>query len=297
MRALLAFLLFCSVEGSAWLLGEGVLNAPAGLILFGFACICVGVTLTAMFRRGTVADRRVSPWALMLTSVAAIGVPAVLTAVSRQHLGASTVLAAWCFLPAVVAGREFFQHVGLNTAGEEGTLGWALCGVGGELLLLPVSLPSSSEGRFALIMLLTGVLFAGVASPRLFDLLRGRGSLLNLGGVSLASGVFVTFTASLWIWFDRSLLLDSQASLSVLAVLKILVETACLLVFLRSVKPLMYSTRVLFAPALGVLEGAAVFRTGLSMRMIVGVLLVLVATTVLWRKDQEDVTPSISLSA
>jgi drug/metabolite transporter (DMT)-like permease len=163
----------------------------------------------------------------------------------------------------------------------------ALVGLAGLLLLLPLELAGSLRGRLMLALVAAAVVVVGVASVRLYGLLRGVPFVGAVAVAGLANGVFLLGCSAargefFWRWSD----LASAVSLSSLADV---VEILLIVWLLREMPPLRFAARYFLIPLVTVVESFALVRPELTARMGFGTaLLAAGAGMLLWLKDVDD---------
>jgi hypothetical protein len=212
---------------------------------------------------------------LGLGSILLLGVPATLAGMALGGASEVTVAALFGLAPAVVvvlvAGFEAGAGEG---SGARGLLMPALAGLAGILLVLPVETPGSwREVEFAGIALL-GVLMAAAASVWMYRLLRdfsaveaavvcGAANAVLFLVVFAVSGLGGVGWAAGWSW----------GALGVEAVKAVgfdLPQVVLLVWLLREIAPVRFAARFLVIPLLTVIEGFALMRPEISLRVAGG---------------------------
>jgi drug/metabolite transporter (DMT)-like permease len=263
-----AFAGLCVLLSSAWLLPAESMDMPSPMEQQSCFYGIVGL-ISAMFAyRGLRARWREQEWLwlhLAGVSVLLLGLPSVLGDWVSQGMSDITRAAFFGLVPFVVVvvamGRDLEPGVRRFFAP-------ALAGFGGVLLLLPFGFPTSVRGQWTLGVLLMAIVMVGVASEWIYRLIRGFEMMEALAIVCLANAVFLAACHFAGLPFSGSWSVAS--SLISIHSLYRLMELLLLVWLLREMSPVRLAARYLVVPLFTVLEGFAFLRPGLTVRMGVG---------------------------
>ena len=152
MPVLLIFAVLCAWEGSQWLLPAMALDPLPFLwsSAAAFGVVAGGVALGRWRKGGWL-----GAWGAL-----ALGVPAMLLSVAQRYFAVEVAVAALAGVPVVVVVAA--QGIGATEDGAGEALLPAVAGLAGALLLVPVRLPSSSNGWIGLGLDVLAVVLAGV---------------------------------------------------------------------------------------------------------------------------------------
>jgi hypothetical protein len=262
-----AFALLCLQLSAAWIIPVATGLLP-GLERQSVIYLAIGLTaLLFVKRQPALQGLELRWWGLAFGSVVLFGVPAVVIEWA-SGVPSSGISALFAMVPIVVV-------LAVATSGDEGgvrrLLPWALAGLGGVLLLLPVDVPGSARGRVMMAGLLAVVVLVGVGSVWMHRLLRSFRVVDAVSVVCLSNALFlmvwcVVSGSFVWGWTA----LASSVSVSSLVGL---VEVLLAVWLLREMRPVHFGARYLVIPWLTVVEGLVVLRPELTVRMGVGVVL------------------------
>jgi drug/metabolite transporter (DMT)-like permease len=163
----------------------------------------------------------------------------------------------------------------------------ALVGVGGFLLLAPLGFSGSVRGWLMLMVVVLGVVLAGVSSVWLHRLLREVELVDAIAVVCLANAFFllgcsVVMEQPLWRFGEFA----SVASISSLVDV---VEVVLIVWLLRGMQPVRFAARYLVIPLVTVLESYVLVRPEITVRLVCGtVLLAAGAGLLLFLRGGED---------
>jgi hypothetical protein len=144
----------------------------------------------------------------------------------------------------------------------------ALAGLGGLLLLLPLSFSSSARGWMMLAVVCSAVVLVGLSSVWLYRLLRGLAFANSIAVVGVANAVFLLG----WSAFHEEFVWRGDGLASVVSISSLADVTEVLLItwLLREMCPVRFAARYLVIPLLTVLESFVVMRPEWTVRMGVG---------------------------
>jgi hypothetical protein len=169
----------------------------------------------------------------------------------------------------------------------------ALAGLGGLLLLLPLSFSSSARGWMMLAAVCAAVVLVGFASVWLYRLLSGFPLADAIAVVGLANAVFLL----VWSAVREDVVLRGHglASVMSLASLVDVVELLLIIWLLREMLPIRFAARYLVIPLLTVVESYVVMRPEWTVRMGFGTALLAAGagTLLFWKASEEE--PVLSL--
>ncbi len=208
-------------------------------------------------------------WKALLVGAGLLALPAcgaALRGVAGEPLNRT---AALCFVPVMVAVLSGIADDGPSPEWWPG-----LAGLGGALLIFPLTLPSSVAGYAGLLLPGSGVAVACVFGRRLQSGAPWTPMWLLAGGAGglavLEAGRRVAGGASGQNFSPWAVVLDALV--------------AGLTVFLVSrVSGLRYASRYFAVPLLTILEGLALGVSGLTLRLGIGLLLLAAAVVAVWR--------------
>jgi hypothetical protein len=280
-----AFGLLCLVAGSRWMVADQWPELGSTLRSEAFACggLAVLAVAFAAVRRRARPGLRGGVW-LALAGVGLLAMPAfgtVLRGAAGESLNRAVAL---CFVPVMVTVLR-----GIRSDGAAVSLWPGLAGLAGALLLFPLALPSSVWGYLGLLLPPLAVSVACAALPRLSREMSGAwaAAVLFLGGAAgpwAVEGARLAIPGSAGTISPWAVALDgAEAALAVLAVLQ--------------VDEVRYASRYFAVPLLTVLEGAALLRSGLTVRFGFGLALLAVGSAALWRRrDTAETMPGLHLT-
>jgi drug/metabolite transporter (DMT)-like permease len=301
------FFALCAMGASSWLVDNAWPSTLPTAIRPVLDDLLMAIVIGAVGWKGLA---RGSLWSwdgvkLAVGSVLLLGVPATLAGVALGGASEVTITALFALAPiTVVVFVSNFNLGGDEAAGANKLLGPALAGLGGTLLLLPVSTPESwREGGFAAIAAL-GVLIAAVAGDWMYRLLRDFDVIEAALICCFANGFYflavfaVSFLtaggdgASRWdgVW-TRDVLIVEIAK----ALLFNLPQIVLLVWLMRDVAPARFAARYLVVPLLTVVEGYVLLRPGIGVRAIGGGALMVFGVWRLLTASQREGEPGLVL--
>jgi hypothetical protein len=194
------------------------------------------------------------------------GVPMVVVEYARGNMPAISRSALFALVPVVVVmAVAFGESAEREERGARLFLMPALAGLGGLLLLLPLSFSSSPRGWIMLAVVCAAVILVGLSSVWLYRLLRGFAFADAIAVVGLANAVFLLVWSAVReevVWRGSGL-----ASLVSFGSLTDVVEVLLILWLLREISPIRFAARYLLIPLLTVLESYVVMRPEWTVRM------------------------------
>ena len=290
-RAYGAFLLLCLLLASEWTL-EFVFPGSQSRSLFGQGIAYALLALAALpFSRRT---SRLQPRSLCIqiavTSVLFLGLPAlVLTVV--QGISSAVISALFTLTPAIVV------LVAASLSNERRDLRSlllpSLIGLAGALSVLPLTLPASFSGWITFVSILVIVILAAIAAVRLHPLMRSRPFVPALM-IAMASNALLLL---MWLTLRHEISLSSidlAPQTAALVALR-LMEALLILWLVREMMPIQFSARYTVIPFLSICEGGIIIHAGLTLRLIIGAVLLLLATCWLLFAGDKPQTETLSL--
>ncbi len=287
-----AFAALCILAGTSWVIPDvanglprlqqqGILFGAIGLIALLFTGRRLWFGLAGLLRI------RLAAAAVMF-----FGVPIVAGECARGSVPAIAISALFAMAPVVVV-------MAVASAGEAEERGArrflvpALAGLGGLLLLLPLTFPGSIRGRVLLAILGASILLAGLASVWMNRLLRGFGFAEAIAIAGLANAAFLLGSSA--VQGEVAWRLNGIVSIVSLSSLVDTVELLLILWLLREMAPIRFAARYLAIPLLTILESFVLAPPEWNVRMVLGTVLLAVGVGMLlfWKADDEETTLSL----
>jgi drug/metabolite transporter (DMT)-like permease len=269
----IAFVVLCVLSGTSWAIPA---ESSGGLpplqqqgVLFG----AIGLTALLFAGRGVWSGGR---WLEYLRLAAAgvgfFGVPIVVAEYARGSVPAISRSALFALVPVVVvmavASGESEER---EERGARLFLMPALAGLGGLLLLLPLSSSRSARGWIMLALVCAAVVLVGLASVWMYRSLRKVGFAAAIALVGVANAVFLLVWSSAGedlVWRGNGL-----ASVISIASLADVIEVLLIVWLLREMMPIRFASRYLMIPLVTVLESYFVMQPEWTVRMGFGIAL------------------------
>jgi hypothetical protein len=274
----IAFSLLCALSGTSWAIQDKMDGLPVlerQGILFG----AIGLIASLLARRKAWM-RRGRGWYVQV-SVAAVGLyglPIVIGEYSREYVAGNVRGALYAMVPVVVV-----LAVAAGSGGEERGvrrfLVPALAGVGGLLLLLPLSFSKTIGGWVMLFVICTTVVLVGVMSVWLYRLLPDGELDVEFAVLGFANAAFLLG----WSAVHEDMVWRASGLASVVSVSSFVdvVEVLLIVWLLRVMPPVRFASRYLLIPLLTVVEGFFVVRPELTVRIVSGTVLLAAGAGVL----------------
>ena len=244
---------FSLLVGSEWLL------SPISGLVRGMVFAAVGIFAAAVNR-----GRWPGGWVrLAVASVLLVGVPEMMVGWGLGHTSSNLWAVVLTVVPVMVV-LVVAQSAG---DGVRRLLVPALAGLGGILLVVPLDLPGSVNGRLALGMLISSAVMIAIVSVWIHRLLQG---------FSLLQALSIFCVANALILLARGFVAGTEWSLSWVGWVAALVqagEVVLLVVLLRRMVPVRFGARYLVAPLVTLVEGYVLLRPALTWRLGFGVAL------------------------
>ncbi len=216
--------------------------------------------------------------------VGVFGVPIAVVVWTRDWVAETNRSALFAMVPVVVV---LAVAAGADARGARRFLVPALAGLGGLLLLLPLSSVGTVQGWSMLALVMAAVIVAGVSSVALYRLLRGVRLVEALAVAGVANCGFLLVCSVVrgeFAW--RGGALTSAVGFASLADG---FEIGLIVWLLRGMPPVRFASRYLLIPLVTVLESFVVVRPEPTARLGFGTALLAVgAGMMLWLKDVEE---------
>jgi drug/metabolite transporter (DMT)-like permease len=269
----LTFGALCLLSSSAWIVESFGASTLPSLERQGLLYFVVGLAAQLLSGKGLLLRIRQQSWTrLIVAGLGFFGIPALaielasgtVPEVSRSALFALVPIVVVVVLSAVEAG-------GAAERDARRSLAPALVGLGGLLLLLPLSFSSSARGNAMIAVVCTAVILAGIASVWLYRLLQQFKLADAVALVCLSNAVFLLICGCVReaIVWDRGSLLSLLSWSSLVDVTEVLL----LLWLLSRMPPVQFASRYLLIPLLTVLESYILVRPPLTLRIGAGTIL------------------------
>lgn len=289
-----AFAALCVLVSSSWLLPVGANDGSSSIEKQSCFYGVVGLVALVIAHRRLWIRLREREWVsvqLAGVSVMLLGVPVVTREWARGSVPDVTQAALFALVPfvvvAVAMGREPIEG---EEFGIRRFFAPALAAFGGALFLLNFNFPATFRGRLVFVVLLLAVVMVGFASAWIYRLLRRFGMIEAFAIACLSNALFLVacglFSGESW---------GGAISLVSLSSLSYLLELILLVWLLREMSPVRLAARYLLVPLLSVMEGMAIWRPALTLRMGAGMLLLAggVGYILLSRRQNSDAVLSI----
>jgi hypothetical protein len=288
----IAFSLLCALSGTSWAIQytmDGLPSLERQAILFG----AMGL-IAALFAGRRAWVRRGGGWYARVgaAAVGLFGLPIVIAEYSREYVAGNVRGALYAMVPVVVA-----LTVAAGSGGEERGvrrfLVPALAGVGGLLLLLPLSFSKTVGGWVMLFVICATVILVGVVSVWLYRLLPDGDLDIEFAVAGFANAAFLLG----WSAVHEDMVWRASGLASVVSVSSLVDVIEVLLIFwlLRVMPPVRFASRYLLIPLLTVVEGYFVVRPELTVRIVSGTVLLAAGAGVLLFFDAEREERILSL--
>jgi drug/metabolite transporter (DMT)-like permease len=269
----LTFGALCLLSSSSWIVEPYGASTIPSLERQGLLDFVVGFAALLLSGRGSMLRIRQQSWTrLIVAGLGFFGIPALaielasgtVPEVSRSALFALVPIVVVVVLSAVEAG-------GAAERDARRSLAPALVGLGGLLLLLPLSFSNSARGNAMIAVICTAVILAGIASVWLYRMLQQFELSDAVALVCLSNGVFLLICG----WARGAIVWDRGSLLSLLSWSSLvnLAEVLLLLWLLRRMPPVQFASRYLLIPLLTVLEAYILVRPPLTLRIGAGTIL------------------------
>jgi drug/metabolite transporter (DMT)-like permease len=237
-----------------------------------------------------------------LASVCLLGVPVMIAEAAGDRMSGVLVTALFGLFPVMmVVLVSYVDFGGAESSGTNRLLVPALIGLGGLLLVLPIVQPGSWGQAGIEAVVACGVLIAAVASVWMYRLLREFGVVEAAVICSAANALFffVVYAGSRLVvrvdggseWSWRGVGIETA-----IAVLFGLPQTLLLVWLLREIAPVRFAARYLVIPLLTVIEGYALVRPPITVRVAGGAVLVIFGAWRLMTASERGEEPGLMLS-
>jgi drug/metabolite transporter (DMT)-like permease len=271
------FGVYCVLVATEWLL------PPLPVQLRGLVVAVVGIT--AVGARGRKPWNRPSEVGqLALAAVLLIGVPELLSRWAVQHVTGAMSTAVLGLVPVILV-----LVVAQEKAGARRLLAPSVAGLGGILLLIPLSLAESFVGWIAVGVLIGAAVLVSLAGVRIHLVLQNFDWVQAVSVVCLANaaaflGVGIFLGGAEW-----------RADGAWSSVAASGAEVVLLVLLLREITPVRLGARFFLVPLLTIVEGVVLLRPELTSRMVAGAALLAGGALFLLLSRETEEETSLSL--
>ncbi len=288
----IAFVLLCSLSATSWAIHDGVADGLPSLERQGILLGVIGV-IAALFGGRRVWVRRGGWYArVSAAAVGLFGLPIVIAEYSRDHVAGNVRGALYAMVPAVVV-LVVAAGSGSEERGARRFLVPALAGVGGLLLILPLSFSKTVSAWAMLGAICAVVILVGVASVWLYRLLPVGDLAVEFAMVGLANAAFLLA----WSAVLEDMVWQVSGLTSVVSVSSLVdvVEVLLIVWLVRVMSPVRFAARYLLIPLLTVVEGFILVRPVLTVRIASGICLLAAGAGILLFFEPQDEEAPLSL--
>jgi hypothetical protein len=291
----IAFAALCVLSGTSWAIPREMSDGLPALEQQGVLFGVIGLTALVFAGREVWSRNRVLGCVRLAgAAVAFFGAPMVVVEYARGSVPAISRSALFALVPVMVV-----MAVASGEAAEREERGArlflmpALAGLGGLLLLLPLSFSRSARGWTMLAVVCAAVVLVGLASVWLYRVLGGFALTEAIAVVGLANAVFLLLWSAVLeevVWRGNGL-----ASVVSFGSLADVVEVLLISWLLREMSPIRFAARYLLIPLVTVLESYVVMRPEWTVRMGVGTALLAAGGGMLLflKAGEEETVPSL----
>jgi len=263
----------CLLSSSAWLAEPFGVSTLPSLQRQGLLYLIVGLGALLISNRKLPSRISGRPWApLAGTSLAFFGIPAIAISLASSSVGEINRSALFSMVPIVVAvALSAIDAGGPAERDVRRSLAPAVVGVGGLLLLLPLSYSNTLHGNLMIAVVFAAVILVGVASVLLYRLLPQFELSDTLTVVCLSNAALLLIFA----WKSEATIWDRSSLLSLVSLPSLVdvAEVLLLLWLLGRMPPVQFAARYLLIPLLTVLEAYVLVRPDLTLRIAAGAIL------------------------
>ena len=272
-----AFGLLCLWQGSQWLLAASAPEVSVSL-LQGLGCALIFAVALGwkIFHRGHWQKTWREAVLCLIASLLMLAVPSLLLERAREYSPDSNLTVCFTFAPA---GAIVMWNAVASTARGAKLLVAVLTGAAGVLLILPFELPVSIRGWEALIEVVVAMLIVAVSNVWMHVLLR-RWSLVDALLVGAVGNGAVLLS---WSWVHGQFAWGWTPAAWSLANGAAYLGTVFLL---QRMLPVRFVSRFLVIPGITLFEGVVLLRPEWSVRLVLGLGLVIVSVAALFRREQ-----------
>jgi len=271
----------CLLSSSAWVAEPFSVSTLPSLQRQGLIYLVVGLAALLLSGRTVLSRIKQQAWTqLTVAGLLFFAIPATAIELASGAVPEITRSALFAMVPIVVI--VVLSAVETGRPAERGarrSLIPALVGLGGLLLLLPLSFSNSARGNAMIAVLCTAVVLVGVASVWLYRILPQFALPSAVAVVCLANAVFLLLCAAAGrtaVW-DRRSLLSLLSPSSLVDVIEILL----LLWLVHRMPPVQFASRYLLIPLLTVLEAYALLLPEFTLRIGAGATLLTIGAAML----------------
>jgi drug/metabolite transporter (DMT)-like permease len=260
----IAFVVLCVLSGTSWAIPREISDGLPPLEQQGILFGVIGLTGLLVSGRRVFCRRRLLEYLrLGAAAVGFFGAPIAVAEYARGSVPAISRSALFALVPVVVVmAVASGESEAREERGARLFLMPALAGVGGLLLLLPLSFSRSARGWVMLALLCAAVVLVGLASVWMYRSLQGVGFADALAVVGVANAVFLLVWSAV-----REEVVWRGASVMSIGLLADLVEVLLIVWLLREMTPIRFASRYLMIPLVTVLESYVLMQPGWTVRM------------------------------
>jgi drug/metabolite transporter (DMT)-like permease len=262
----------CLLSSSAWVAEPFGASTLPSLERQGLLYLVVGLAAVLFSSRSSPLRTKQQPWAAAtLASLGFFAIPAIAIEFASGAVPEITRSALFAIVPIVVVVVLTVVETGSIERNARRALAPALVGLGGLLLLLPLSFTNSPRGNAMIAVVCAAVILVGIASVWLYRLLPQFELSDAVALVCLTNAVLLLICA----WASGAVVWDGSSLLSLLSWSSLVdvAEVLLLLWLLRRMPPVQFASRYLLIPLLTVLEAYVLLRPELTLRIGAGAIL------------------------
>lgn len=194
----------------------------------------------------------------------ALGIPTVMVCWAGGHVSGSLGTAVFAAVPVMVV--LFTSQGNVDDSNDPRRLLLpSVAGLGGLLLLIPLSLPASLAGVMALLAVVAAATLVAVASVWIRRLLQGYDLIQSIAIFALSNAAVLLCAGTLSGWNAGGVRADIWVAGLIAGA-----EAVLLVGLLRGMLPVQVAARFLAIPLLTVMEGYFVLRPEITLRMGMG---------------------------
>src|SRR5271168_3663418 len=268
----LTFGALCLLSSSSWVVEPYGASTLPSLERQGLLYFVVGFAALLLSGKSSLLRICQQSWTrLVVAGLGFFRIPALAIELASGAVPEVSRSALFALVPIVVAVVLSAVEAGGAERDARRSLAPALVGLGGLLLLLPLSFSSSARGNAMIAVVCAAVILAGIASVWLYRLLQQFELSDAAALVCLSNAVFLLICG----WVKGAIVWDRGSLLSLLSWFSLVdvTEVLLLLWLLRRMPPVQFASRYLLIPLLTVLEAYILVRPPLTLRIGAGTIL------------------------
>ena len=283
------FSAICLLSGSLWLLPSTTSSIPVdlGILVVGAISSALSVLFVCVLLTVTPFSLRQWNWTLTFSGIGAFAMPALLLLWGRQLFSSVMAVAIQASIPVIVviASGALEEN---GTAQQKMVPG--LIALGGSLLVLPVALPESSQGWAGFGLYLIAACLIGVCGVLCHREMTRVPAAVAIGIPCIANAIFLSLFAVCWLtitgqWYAT---MELRSAPNLIAAITVALNVAGVAGLLYLLRPHAAAVRFVFAPLLAAVEAYALMRPTLSLRTVMGALLMLIGGIACLKADREQ---------